>query len=68
MNIRLKAKFAILIAIRRAGYEIKRTNGKYSLNISEASSYDLETIRLASRFSMQSSERMWAHKAQPSMW
>ena len=60
MNIRSKAKFAVLIAFRKAGYDIKRTDGKHGLNISEANAFDLETIQLASRFSMQSSERMWA--------
>lgn len=60
MNIRSKAKFAVLIALKKAGYEIKRTDGKHGLNISEANAFDLETLQLASRLSMQSSERMWA--------
>ena len=60
MNIGSKVKIAFLIAIKKVGYEIKRTDGKHSINISEANAFDLETIRLASRSSMQSSERMWA--------
>lgn len=60
MKILQKIKFAILISLRRAGYEVVKTDGKHNLKIAEASQYDLETIRLASQISMQSTERIWA--------
>ena len=53
-------KIAIQISLRRAGYEIVKTDGKHNLKIVEASQYDLETIRRASQISMQSTERIWA--------
>jgi hypothetical protein len=60
MKIPTKMKTAILISLRRRGYEVVKADGKQNLNIAEASNYDLETIRLASQISMQSTQRIWA--------
>ena len=47
----LRSKFSI---------EIRRVNSKKMIQIVEATPYDLETISISSKFSMQSQERIWS--------
>ena len=47
----LRSKFSI---------EIRRVNSKRLIQIVEATPYDLETISISSKFSMQSQERIWS--------
>lgn len=59
-NLNVIIPLVLKIVRQKFGIQVTRMNPDRLIQIVEATPYDLETIRIASKFSMQSQERIWS--------